>query len=151
MEEIWKDILDYEGLYQVSNLGRVKSLSRRVKNKNGYKITKEIILQPAKYKYGYYHIDLSKENKSATKNIHKLVAIAFLNHNHCGYKLVVNHKNFDKLNNHVDNLEIVTQRENSNKKHLKSSSIYTGVCWCNTKKKWATRHWWLCQCTRQNF
>jgi hypothetical protein len=51
-------------------------------------------------------------------------------------KLVINHVDFNKLNNKVDNLEIITNRKNANQKHLKSSSVYTGVCWHKPNKKW---------------
>ncbi len=52
------------------------------------------------------------------------------------HNLVVNHKNFIRTDNRLENLEIVTARENTNRKHLKSSSIYTGVCWDKNRKKW---------------
>jgi len=124
MTEIWKQIKDYPN-YEVSNLGSVKSLKREVwcvKN-NSYSIIKERVLKPAVSKTGYLTVSISKK----TKKVHQLVAIAFLNHNPDGYKLVVNHINFIKSDNRLENLEIVTQRENSNRKHIKSSSSYTGV------------------------
>ncbi len=126
--EIWKDITGYEGIYQISSYGRVKNIKRN----------KGLIRKLCLNGRGYCHITLSNKNVFSTKTIHQLVAIAFLNHTKCGYKLVVNHKDFNKLNNHVDNLEIVTQRENANHKHIKSSSIYTGVSWNKLAKKWTS-------------
>ena len=55
--------------------------------------------------------------------------------------LVVNHKDFNKENNNVDNLELVTQRENANHKHIKSSSQYSGVTWWQERKKWVSQIW----------
>ncbi len=71
--------------------------------------------------------------------MHKLVAIAFLNHVPNGYEIVVNHKDFNILNNKLSNLELVSQRENANRKHLKSTSKYTGVYWYKRDKKWKSR------------
>jgi len=137
--EIYKDIIDYEGIYQVSNFGNVKSLSRIIFNKGKYPVTsKEKILKPAIDSHGYLHLNLFKNGKRKTRSIHQLVAETFLNHIPCGHKLVVNHKDFNILNNHVNNLEIVTNRENCNKKHLKSTSEYVGVSWSNTFNKWQT-------------
>jgi hypothetical protein len=128
-EEIWKDIPGYEGLYQASSLGKIKSLN--------YNHTKEErVLKIGFNKNRYCSIVLCKNNKKETRTIHQLVAITFLNHIPCGAKLVVNHKNFNKLDNRVDNLEIVTTRENSNKKHLKSSSKYIGSSWDKQSCKW---------------
>lgn len=121
MEEIWKKIKGFEN-YEVSNLGSVRNDCKK-------------ILKATKGKY-YYRVGLYKNKKQKKINIHQLVAMAFLNHIPCGYKLVVNHKNFNKLDNNINNLELVTQRENSNKKHLKSSSKYTGVSWYKKYKKW---------------
>lgn len=118
--EIWKNIEGFEG-YQISNLGRVKSFKR----------TKERILKGS-ITGGYIQVEIDKKLKS----IHQLVAIAFLNHKPCGHKLVVNHIDHNKLNNKVENLEIVNQRENANRKHLKSTSKYTGVYWNKRAKKW---------------
>jgi hypothetical protein len=131
-EEIWKDIPGYEGKYQVSNLGNVKSL-----NYNHTK--KERVLKLGKNPGGYLMIVLCKENKKQTKTIHQLVAITFLNHIPCGPELVINHKNFNKLDNRVENLEIVTNRENTNRKHLKSTSKYVGVCWDKRTNKWISQ------------
>ena len=64
--------------------------------------------------------------------------MAFLNHTPDRFEKVGNHKNFNKLDNRVENLEIVPQRENSNHKHIKSSSSYTGVHWDSRKKKWTS-------------
>lgn len=138
MEEIFKDIPGYEGIYQVSNLGRVKSLPREIW-KNGFYITKEKILKPNIGNIKYCYVILYKNLQKKTIRVHQLVAMAFLNHTPCGHKLVVNHKDFNRLNNNVENLEIITSRENTNKKHLKSSSKYIGVNWCKTNLKWKSR------------
>lgn len=126
--EIWKNIKGFED-YQVSNFGRVKSLKRG----------KEKILKNIVSIDGYYIVNLHKKNKRTTKKIHQLVAIAFLNHNPDGYKLVINHKDINRQNNNLNNLEIVTARENSNRKHLKGSSIYTGVSWHKLTNKWTAQ------------
>lgn len=139
MEEIWKDIPEYEGFYQVSNLGRVKSVKRKIKIRAGVYVTlKELFLKPSVDGGGYYQVILNKKSKRKTIKVHKLVSMAFLNHKPCGYKLVVNHIDFNKLNNRLDNLEIVTQRENANLKHIKSTSKYVGVCWNKFRNKWVS-------------
>ena len=110
MEEIWKDIKDYEGLYQVSNLGRVKSLPNTA-HKN------EIILKPS-ITNGYYSVALNKSGKQKRVYIHRLVAEAFIPNPHnlsqVGHKDENNYKTGDGCNNCVDNLEWCTQEENSN-------------------------------------
>lgn len=134
--EIWKSIDGFK-TYEVSNYGRVKSLSKKCKVNNGFRKTKEKIIKPFITTTGYYCLTLKNNNNIYKKiKVHQLVAIAFLGHIRCGLKLVVNHKDFDRLNNNVDNLEIVTARENANKKHIKSSSNYVGVCWSNDRNKW---------------
>ena len=102
MEE-WKDIKGYEGIYQISNKGRVKSLN--------YKRTgKEKILKLSSDTNGYKKITLFKNSKRKTYSIHKLVAEAFLpNPDNLP---VVNHKDENKLNNNVENLEWCTQEYN---------------------------------------
>lgn len=128
--EVWKDVKGYEGVYQVSDLGRVKSLNYNRSNKEGF-------LKTHLNKGGYYGVSLCAK-KRIDIQLHQLVAIVFLGHKRCGHKLVVNHKNFIKTDNRVENLEIVSARENSNRKHIKSSSQFTGVCWMKSNKKWSS-------------
>tara|TARA_R110000796_G_C14275735_1_gene401904 strand:+ start:34 stop:567 length:534 start_codon:yes stop_codon:yes gene_type:complete len=131
--EVWKDIPEYEGFYQVSNLGNVKSL-RRVDSID--RKVKEKVLKANKSSSGYFSVRLSKHSIGKVINIHQLVCITFLNHKPCGHKLVVNHIDANPKNNNLNNLEIITQRKNSNRKHIKSSSKYVGVSWSNSSKKW---------------
>jgi hypothetical protein len=106
MIEEWKDIPGYEGSYQVSNFGNVKSLDF---NRSG----KERLLKPGVNKNGYKFVVLFFDKKSKNYYIHQLVAMAFYDHIPDGFKLVVNHKDNNQLNNHKDNLEIVTNRYNT--------------------------------------
>ena len=119
-KEIWKDILGYEGLYQVSNFGRVKSLDRWIKDKNGmYKLLKGKFLKVIKPQ-GYIVVRLFKDGKSKNYQIHRLVAQAFLEipkelrHLEGTRYLQVNHKDEDKNNNNVDNLEWCDGKYNCN-------------------------------------
>ena len=113
MIELWKDIKDYEGFYQVSNLGRVKSLSRSIYDSRGYMIyRKGKIKKPSFDKNGYPQIGLCKNGTVITRKIHRLVAEAFIPNPE--NKPEINHKDEDKLNNCVDNLEWVTEKENVN-------------------------------------
>ena len=138
--EIWKDIKNYEGRYQISNFGNVKSLERIVKHSRlGEQKINERLLSIHLDKTGYLKVSLCKNNKQKRGTIHQLVAESFLGHEPNGHTLVVNHIDFNKQNNHVSNLEIVTVRRNSNRKHLKSSSKYTGVSWDKGKEKWISR------------
>tara|TARA_R110000824_G_scaffold79611_1_gene200511 strand:- start:284 stop:781 length:498 start_codon:yes stop_codon:yes gene_type:complete len=129
MIEEFKNIKGYNGDYQISNLGRVKSL----------KFGKEKILKNIKDGKGYFFVGLSKNNKSKLILVHQLVAIAFLGHMVNGLVKVVNHVDFDRTNNKLDNLELVTTRENTNRKHIKSSSRYVGVSWSKSSSKWEAR------------
>lgn len=114
MEEIWKDIKGYEGLYQVSNYGRVKSLPKIHKttknyNKLGY-ITKEKILRQRKTQRGYFLVTLYKEQKGKSLYVHRIVANMFISNK--DNKPCINHKNGDKNDNKVTNLEWCTYSEN---------------------------------------
>ena len=126
MEEIWKNVPNYDGMYQVSNLGRVKS----------FKKNKEKILINSKHHSGYLTNKLSKNNVSKSFMTHQLVAICFLNHSQKGMSLVIDHINNDKSNNKVENLQVITQRENSYKNQGKYSSKYKGVSWHKLANKW---------------
>ena len=110
MEE-WRDVKGYEGLYQVSNKGRVKSLNRI--DSRGNKVN-EKILRPGK-RNNYLFVNLYKNGKRKLYDIHRLVAQAFLpNPDNLP---VVNHKDENKLNNNVENLEWCTQAYNVNYSH----------------------------------
>lgn len=136
MEEIWKDVIGYEGLYQVSNLGIVKSLPKEQCCTNGYFITKEKILKQSIDGRGYYNVVLYKNRTPKTITSHKLVAITFLNHKTDGTnKLVIDHINANKLDNRVENLQVITNRENCSKDRT-GTSKYTGVYWYKARKKW---------------
>ena len=135
MKEIWKDIPDYEGYYQVSNLGRVKSLPRKTNNQYGSRTIKERILKTG-ISRGYLTTALYKDGKRKAFTIHQLVAMAFLNHTPCGYKIVVDHIDNNPKNNRVDNLQLTNPRHNCSKDRKNVTSKYTGVSWHKRDKLW---------------
>ncbi len=134
-DEIWKDIPGYEGYYQASTLGRVKSLPRR-----GRKEEWIITCKPGVR--GYMTIGLLKKNqKRKTIRIHQLVAMTFLDHSPDGMKLVVDHKDNNTLNNRLDNLQIISQRENNtkDKNKINRTSQYIGVYWDKVRNNYQSR------------
>ena len=132
MQEIWKDVPNYEGLYQVSNLGNVKSL-----NYNNTK--KEKHLKKILRTNGYYIVCLMAKSKRKNFLIHQLVAMAFLGHIPNGNTLVVDHINDNKTDNRLENLQIVTHRYNTKKTQDRYSSKYKGVCWHRASQKWCSQ------------
>jgi len=120
MVEIWKDIPEYEGLYQVSNFGNIKSLKRTImcRCKNQYKefsleyTREEKIIKGRKDKDGYLLVNLCKNGKHKNHRIHRLVAQAFII-NPNNYK-EINHKNENKQDNNIYNLEWCDSKYNSN-------------------------------------
>ena len=112
MEEIWKDIKDYEGLYQVSNWGRIKRLRRLITNQYNSFYIEEKILKPQKNRYGYLYINLYKNGIMKHITIHKLVAEAFIDNP--DNLPQVNHKDENKTNNIVTNLEWCDRKYNQN-------------------------------------
>jgi len=114
MEEIWKDIVEYEGYYQVSNLGRVKRL------KGSPRTLEDKILVNKTKKTGYKFVCLSVNREFKYKHVHRLVAEAFISNPN--NKLFVNHIDCDKSNNKVSNLEWVTAKENS--KHARENVVF---------------------------
>lgn len=99
LNEVWRDIEGYEGLYQISNLGRVKAIKNNT-------------IRKPRIGMGYYYLNLSKYGKKKTFKIHRLVASHFVD-NPNGYPCV-NHKDENKLNNNANNLEWCTWKYNVN-------------------------------------
>ena len=128
-EEIFKDVPGYEGLYQVSNLGRVKSL----------KFNKERILKTPPVGYGYCICNLFLEGNCKTFYVHILVAMAFLNHKPNGHKMVIDHINNVKTDNRLENLQLISNRQNTSKDRKGYSSQYVGVAWYEAKSKWISQ------------
>jgi len=121
VNEVWKDIKGYEGLYQVSNYGKVKSLKRKVySGKNRFRWHYERIMSNKKNNgNGYIVVSLNKNGRSQNKYVHRLVAEAFIeNPNNLKY---INHKDETKSNNNVKNLEWCTAEYNCkyNDRHKK--------------------------------
>lgn len=141
MEEIWKDIPNYEGMYQVSSFGNVRSLDRIVLNQGVCTKLKGKTLSERPDGCGYNMVYLCRKGKMKSFKTHQLVGIVFLGHKPCHLKRVLNHKNFIRNDNRIDNLEIVTMRENGNQKHIKSSSKYIGVSWDKQRNKWTSKIW----------
>jgi hypothetical protein len=111
MEEIWKDIQGFESLYQISNLGRVKSLERKIKTKIGWeRKVSEKVLKGFISTEGYFSVRLYKNAKGITKTVHRIVAQHFLDN--FDKSKDVNHIDDNKLNNHYKNLECVSEMEN---------------------------------------
>ena len=128
MDEIWKDIEGYEGLYQVSNLGRVKFLERRVSSGNSAsRVIREHIVTPS-LKRGYHRIRLCKEGSKRFFFVHRLVADAFIPN--IENKPTINHKDGIRNNNVVSNLEWATFHEqivhSYNVLHRKKSMAHLG-------------------------
>ena len=117
--ETWKDIKGYEGSYQVSDLGRIKSL--RYDN----------ILNPYIGSHGYMVVNLSENKRRTSKMVHILVAESFLNHN-ANRKYVVDHINNNGKDNTLDNLQIISHRKNC----TKDREGYVGASYNRKNNKW---------------
>lgn len=110
-KEIWKEVEGYEGLYAVSDRGRVKTLDKVVNScYESKQFRREQILKNQKQKTGYLTVTLSKNKKAKTALVHRLVANAFINNSE--NKMFVNHINGNKADNRTENLEWATRSEN---------------------------------------
>lgn len=129
-KEIWREIPEYDGLYKVSNLGNVITLKGKVPR----------LLTLMKPKDGYIVVKLSHKSISRNHRVHLLVARMFLGHAPSGtHKIVVDHIDNNKDNNRVDNLQLISQRENSSKDVQNKSSKHTGVYYDTARNKWMVR------------
>ena len=114
MKEIWKDVRNYEGFYQISNKGNVKSVQRKVVYSDGRVFNyPEKILKPSPDTKGYLGVGLNRNGTAKPKRVHRLVAEAFLNKPEG--LMSVNHIDGVKTNNNLSNLEWVTYSENTRK------------------------------------
>jgi len=126
MVEIWKDVVGYEGLYQVSNLGRVKSLDKTVKSaikNNNERFIPGIIMSFTQDKDGYFRIGLTKNKKKKIIPVHRIICSAFIENPE--NKPQVNHIDGIKNNNILSNLEWATLSEN--RVHSYATGLQTGI------------------------
>lgn len=128
--ELWKAIPGFNGKYEVSNYGKVRNVKRNR------------LLSGNIGSGGYLRVDLMT-GKDTHKNfrVHKLVAMAFLDHIPCGLHMTVDHIDFNKLNNHSDNLQLISLRDNNIKSAIKykKTSLYLGVHYCSRTNRYVAR------------
>lgn len=142
-EEIWKAVPNYEGIYEASTHGRIRSLDREITDKRaGVRRIKGRILKTENKVNGagYQGISLCNSGIKEDFSVHQIIAQTFLEHEPKGYEKVVNHIDGDRLNNKVENLEVVTARENTTVKFKDRDEVltssYVGVCFDKDKKRW---------------
>ena len=142
MKEIWKPVKDYEGLYEVSSYGQVRSLTRMIKCSNIHntcynRIMKGMLLKSSLNSDNYNVVRLTN-NKSEIKTlkVSRLVFIAF--NGDIKYNYIIDHKDNNSSNDYLYNLQQIQQRLNTSKdkNKLKTSSKYTGVCFLKHRDKW---------------
>lgn len=143
IKEIWRDVVGYEGVYEVSNMGRIKSLSRDILHGSYFYRRKELILKTPADSRGYSECRLCNGITCKLFKVHVVVAASFLNHKTNGHIIVIDHINGNKEDNRLENLQLVTQRENTsicfNKNRDKFSNKYIGVTWYEKTNKWICR------------
>lgn len=139
MKENWKDITGFDGMYQVSNLGRIRSLPRIVERSGNIMKLKGKVLKQHINTNDYPTVNLCKNGIAKVKAVHIIVAKAFIpNPNNLPQ---VNHKDGSRNNCCSNNLEWVTNRENGTHRTLNITkySKFTGVTWCKSRKKWLSQ------------
>ena len=109
--EIWKDVPNYDDRYQASNMGKIRSKTRKTQFGRGWRIYESQIMTPQEDKDGYYKVALAKDGRKKRFFVHRLVAMTFLGID--SERTVVNHKDGNKQNNNLSNLEWVTPSENT--------------------------------------
>lgn len=116
--EVWKDIPDYEDLYQVSNMGRIRAFPKMTNIGNKKRFCEMRFLSPIIQHSGYAHIGLWRNGECKQARVHRLVAEAFCANDDPQHKTQVNHLNEDKLDNRAENLEWVTAKQNTNLRYM---------------------------------
>jgi len=131
--EIWKDIRGYKGLYQISNMGRIKNL-------NYQRSGKEQLMKLRMDKKNYLYINLYRENNDIVRSfqVHRLVLITFVGN--CPENFECDHLDRNPSNNKLENLKWKTKIDNLKNMgaHKDSTSKFKGVCWDTSRKKWLT-------------
>lgn len=137
-QEVWHDIPNFVGYYQVSNHGFVRSIDRVILKNGKHPYTqKGKVLKFGEDTKGYFFVNLSVNGLSKQIPVHKLVANVFLNHElNCKYKYVIDHIDGNPKNNYVSNLRVVSQRVNIENRKFNKSSIYQGVSFSKAEQKW---------------
>lgn len=128
--EIWNDVPNYIGIYQVSSFGRVKSFHRGVN-----------ILKPTLDSHGYYTVSLSCNGKKKNHKVSVLVAMSFLSFIPCGTLMVVDHIDNDRKNDFLKNIQIISTRKNTSKDRKAGLSKYVGVSFDKTDRRWKSEIW----------
>lgn len=126
--EIWKDVPGFERIYQVSNLGNVKSLKRTfwretIKRRAHWITLNEKLLNPQKDGVGYLHVRLAKNKRYTLWKVHQLVASTFLNYNRKDKETEVHHLNSIRTDNRLENLEVIGSLEH----HRVHSKLYQEI------------------------
>lgn len=143
VQEEWRDVPGYEGYYQASSHGRVRSIDRYVKHKKNNIVHSQSIkgrvLKQLVGKRGYLLVDLYRIKKRKNTSVHIIIAMAFLGYVRNGkYDIVVDHIDNNQLNNYESNLQIITNRRNTSKdqwRHNRTSQ-YVGVHFDDKRGKW---------------
>ena len=143
-KEIWKSVKGYEGIYEVSSKGRVRSLDRVVIDINGNKQNlKGCVRKLSLSTEGYPIVNLNRQGVKKTRTVHQLVAESFLGHTPSKYNLVVDHINGNPTDNNVSNLQLVTARANASTCYRADrnewSSKLVGVNWNKNGQFWESR------------
>lgn len=132
--EEWRPVVGYEGYYEISSFGRVKSLSR---TRGGGIYSSEKILKQSLTRKGYCSVGFSKHSNGKTCSVHSLVALMFIGER--PPNLVIDHIDNNPLNNQATNLRYLSNRENISKGHLINSSKLTGAIYDKKNKMWVAR------------
>ena len=146
VKEVWRDIPGYEGYYQASSFGRVRSLDRTVvDSRGGERFYRGRLIEGGVDGGGYRLAALSFNGIRRNFKFSQLVAMAFLGHEPNGYELVIDHVNGDKSDDRVENLRIVNHRANLSTCFRSDrgsfSSEYVGVNWDEKASKWKAQIW----------